>query len=185
MPGQGQERLPEHGSAAVCPGLDGAHGDIEGGSGVVVIDSLDVDEEEGPADFLGQALKRVDDLLVGEGVEDFLGGLPLLVRLGTVGRIKLDLMEADVPGRGTGGAQAVDASMAHDCGQPSFDIRAFLETVDGAEGLEQRFLSQILGLSGVAGEDPGDAQDGRPLRPDEVIELPDRLLVLQLGFREA
>jgi hypothetical protein len=125
------QHLPEHLSASVEAGFDGADGDGQIFAGALLVPAFHIDQQEGPADFLGEGLHRVDHLLIGQLLQQILGMSPVFFGRMRIGKFDWHFIEAHVAQGCAAGAQAVDAGVAQDGGEPSVDIRAFAELLEG------------------------------------------------------
>ena len=67
-------------------------------------------------------------------------------------------------------AELVVAEVAGDRVDPAAEVEALVDAVEGAEGLEEGLLGDVLGQQGVAQLAPDEAVDGADVAPVEGFE---------------
>lgn len=146
-------------AGAVQPTHDGADGDAERISRLLVRQSLEIDEFDHrmePAREIiecclhGGVEHRIDDLAL--GVIGFVGG----------GREPLEIHVRVTHELRTSPPDPVALGVAHDGEQPC-PGEPTVEAVDRPVGANEGFLDQVLGVDGVPGDRRGDAQEHRDL----------------------
>jgi hypothetical protein len=151
-------------------GFEGVEGEVEDFGGVFEGELFDVDEEDGPAEGVGEVLEGADDGAVGEGFEDAggRGGRGRRMRgIGEVGEgVDVELARAR-----SDEAEVVDPEVAEDGEEPGADVGVGAECGKGGVGAEEAFLEEVLGVGAAVGEDEGGAQEEGLVRPDELLKL--------------
>ena len=121
--------------------------DVEDLGDLLVRETLDIGEQHGHPELLGQRLERLLDLVVGEAVEQLVLGAaaerrrlepaqpPVEVQV-------LDVLEVMLVGTALLGPVRVDEGVGEDPVEPGLEVRALLEAPEAPVGPEVRLLDR-------------------------------------------
>src|SRR4051794_39121993 len=150
-----EQRLLERLSSTVQPTHHRADGNVEDLGDLLVREPLDIGQQHRHPKLLRQRLDRLLHLGVGDVVEHLLlgavtggGGLEApepAVQVEVLHVVQLGLLGASLLR-----AVGVDEGVGEDAVEPGLEVRALLEALEGAVGLEVRLLHEVLGVGRVA-----------------------------------
>ena len=137
------------------PTHDRADGHIHDLGDLLVGETLDVGEQHGHPELLGQRLQRLLHHLVGDALEHLglggaIGGHRLEPAETAVQEEVLAVVEIDLVGATLLRPVRVDERVGEDLVEPGLEVGALLEPTEPAVGAQIRLLHEVLGVGGVA-----------------------------------